>query len=120
MAAFGATGFVAALLTYRAAIASARYYGALLLIIATYRPVQELQKLGAKTPWWRRIIEVGAAPPQPADRRIRLAPLLLKLLEPGQSVLPHVKPELHMLGVISPFGTTEPVVNAGLGVGLGH
>lgn len=45
-------GFAAALLTYRAAVASARYYGALLLLVAEYQaaPAEPRRKS-----WWRRL-----------------------------------------------------------------
>lgn len=50
--AFLAVGLGAALITYRAAIASARYYGSLLLLIAAYQPPAPTVR---PKRWWRRI-----------------------------------------------------------------
>lgn len=55
--AYATTGVVAALLTYRAAISSARYYGSLLLVIAEHRPKPAPEMSPTKTSWWRRAIQ---------------------------------------------------------------
>jgi hypothetical protein len=53
-------GLIAAYLTYRAAVASARYYGGLLLLIAQYIPKPEPKP--AHRRWWQRLSPSAEGP----------------------------------------------------------